>query len=120
MRRLAVTEDQVTRKIDHAYRISSQIHDLEDKLDLLLADAGLLMAEMTRFRINTDMDANIGQRALSRLAELQSSVVDARMKACGTHADLKKIIETTADFPFTCPEKEKGEFKAASKLRIAS
>lgn len=105
--------------IENAHDISSQIHDLEDKLDMLLADAGKLMGDMTRYRVETNMDANLGQRALARLSELQSSVVTARMKACGTHSDLKKIIETTADFPFRCPEQSSAS-KAEARLRIAS
>ena len=88
-----------------ALRISRQIHALEDNLDLLLASAGSLMSEMTQFRVDADMDAIVGQKAITRVAELQRSLVEARMKAIGAHSDLKKIVETKADFPFTCPEK---------------
>lgn len=89
-----------------AVRISRQIHTLEDHLDLLLSEAGSLMSEMTQFRVDHDMDAVDGQRAIARVAELQKSLVEARMKAVGAHSDLKKIIETKADFPFTCPERQ--------------
>lgn len=87
-----------------AHTISRKIHGIEDQLDQLLAEAGDLLAEMANYRVETNMDANLGQRALARVAELQVRIVDARMKAIGAHSDLKKIIETTADFPFTCPD----------------
>ena len=87
-----------------AMRISRQIHALEDSIDLLLAQAGTLTSEMTHYRVETNLDANIGQRAITRVVELQGKLAEARMKAVGAHSDLKKIIETTADFPFDCPE----------------
>lgn len=89
-----------------AVRISRQVHAIEDNLDMLLAAAGTLMSEMTQFRVDHDMEAVDGQRAIARVAELQKSLVEARMKAVGAHSDLKKIIETKADFPFTCPERQ--------------
>jgi|GEM_PF-3626868 len=100
-----------------ALRISNRIHGIEDRLDALLAEAGELMAEMTHYRIDTDMDANVGQRAIARVADLQGKVVEARMKAIGAHSDMKKIIEETADIPFDCPEKtgfKKPDLKLAS------
>ncbi|WP_394729473.1 hypothetical protein [Altererythrobacter sp. GH1-8] len=103
--------------LSNVHAISSRIHGIEDRLDLLLAEAGELMAEMTKYRIETDMDANVGQRALTRLAEMQSSLVEARLRACGTHSDLKKIIETS-DIPFTCP-KLASEGPKTQSLRLA-
>lgn len=93
-----------------AMRISRQIYSIEDKVDLLLAEVANLMSEMTRYRIDTDLDANIGQRAIlsrraiSRVADIQSKLIEARMRAVGAHSDIQKIIETTTDVPSICPE----------------
>lgn len=86
-----------------AMRISSQIHAIEDEIDALLGRAGGLLADMAEYRIETDMDANLGQRPLARVTEMQGKLIEARTKAIGAHSDLKKIIEK-ADFPFDCPD----------------
>ena len=106
----------MTKQFEEAQRISTQIHGLEDKLDMLLADAGQLMAAMTKYRIDSNMDANVGQRALARLSEMQNLMVQARMRACGTHSDLKKII-VTADFPMPC--EPTGSDRQGPVLRLA-
>lgn len=89
-------------------QISRQIHKLEDDIDTLMADAGELIALVTKFRIEKNLDANIGQRPISRLAEIQTALVTARSKTIGAHSDMRKIMEERADFPVTCPESERG------------
>lgn len=101
-----------------AMRISRQIHGIEDKVDLLLADVAGLMSEMTHFRVDTDMDANIGQRAIARVADIQGKLVEARMRAVGAHSDMKKIMETTADIPITCPEDGSFRFEEVRAVSV--
>lgn len=85
-------------------QISRQIHKVEDELDRLLADVGELLVNVANFRINKDLDANIGQRPIARIAAVQTALVEARMKAVGAHSDMRKIMEERADFPVTCPD----------------
>ena len=95
-------------------RISRKIHQIEDDLDALLAAAGELISEVTTFRVNQDLDANVGHRAISRIIGAQASIVEARTKAIGAHSDMKKIMEERADLPMTCPDKTMGFLDDAS------
>lgn len=91
-----------------AFKISRAIHDIEDQIDRLIGKTGMLLADVTEVRIDLDMNACDGQRPLQRLIELQGRLAEARSKATGAHADLKKIAETRADVPVGCPDKEIG------------
>ena len=84
-------------------RISRGLHGLEDEIDILLSKAGTLLSEVTQFRVEKNLDGNVGHRAIVRLASAQASLVEARTKAIGAHSDLRKIMEERADIPWSCP-----------------
>lgn len=87
-----------------AMRVSTQIHAIEDDMDVLLGKISDLISEISTARVDYAVDANEMQRILGRLVSGQSALIEARMKAVGAHSDLKKFAEPRADYPFGCPD----------------
>ena len=83
-------------------RIAEVLREVEEKIDLLLADAGTLMFETTQARIAMGDDVIVSQSPLARLAAFQNALLDARRKLVGYHFDLAKIARAAKDMPIGC------------------
>lgn len=95
-------------KVTTFLRVSRDMHAIEDEIDSLLGRIGRLTGELTEARIEFDVDANEGQRILTRIIGTQTALIEARLKATGAHSDLKKFSEVRADFPQGCPDSTMG------------
>jgi hypothetical protein len=84
-------------------RIGRGITASENSIDTLLAQLGNLVSEMAKARIETNVAAVTGQRALTRLAAAQMKLIEVRADVVRAHEDLRRIAES-ADFPTDCPE----------------
>lgn len=87
-----------------AEAISSAMHSLEDGVDMEIAQAAHLMAELANYRVDMEMDGAAGQKALQRMAEAQRHLVEARMKIVGAHASVAEAFEVHNEWPFACPD----------------
>lgn len=84
-------------------RIGRGIVASENGIDACLDQLGSLVSEMARARVETNVAAATGQRALARIAAAQLKLIEARADVIRAHEDLRRIAET-ADFPTDCPE----------------
>ncbi|MBO0749446.1 MAG: hypothetical protein J2O44_03310 [Porphyrobacter sp.] len=87
-------------------RISRGLKTVEAGIDQLLAEAGELMADVTRARVALGESALAGQRPIARLSSLQQKLVEARSDIVRAHADLAKISAKQKDLPTGCPVAE--------------
>lgn len=87
-----------------AQAISDAMHSLEDGVDMEIVQAAQLMALMADYRVEADMDAATGQKALARMADAQKHLIEARMKVVAAHASVADAFEVTNAFPFDCPD----------------
>lgn len=95
-----------------ALRIRTHTHSIETKIDELMGEVGMLLSEMTEFSNSAEISRAVGQRPLTRIAQLQGKLIEARSKIVGAHGDMRRIAET-ADMPTYCPEKR-------SQLEVAN
>ncbi len=84
-------------------RISRGLRTVESGLDQLLAQAGELMADVTRARVELGESALAGQRPIARLSSLQRKLVEARSDIVRAHADIAKLSARQKDIPTDCP-----------------
>ena len=87
-----------------ANAISAAMHALEDGVDLEIGQAAQLMGQMVEYRLDNDMDAAAGQKALTRMADAQKHLIEARMKVVAAHASVAEAFEVTNEHPFDCPD----------------
>ncbi|MEP2734923.1 MAG: hypothetical protein ABJP34_01400 [Erythrobacter sp.] len=87
-----------------ANAISAAMHGLEDGVDLEIGQAAHLMGQLVEYRIDNDMDAAAGQKALARMADAQKHLIEARMKVVAAHASVAEAFEKTHSETFTCPD----------------
>lgn len=86
-----------------ALRIRTHTNSIEAKIDDLMGEVGLLLAEMTEFSNSAAVARAEGQRPLARVTQLQGKLLEARSKIVGAHGDMRRIAER-ADMPTYCPE----------------
>lgn len=84
-------------------RIARGLKTVETGIDHLLAQAGELMADVTRARVSLGESALSGQRPIARLSSAQQKLVEARSDIVRAHADLAKISAKQKDIPTGCP-----------------
>jgi hypothetical protein len=84
-------------------RISRGLEIVETKLDELLVEASILLAEVARARMSLGETTIGSQRAIARLSSLQEHIVLARADVGRAHADLAKIAAGKKDIPTDCP-----------------
>lgn len=87
-----------------ANAISAAMHGLEDGVDLEIGQAANLMSQLIEYRLENDMDAATGQKALTRMADAQKHLIEARMKVVAAHASVAEAFEVTNERPFDCPD----------------
>ncbi len=87
-----------------ANAISAAMHGLEDGVDLEIGQAAQLMGLMVEYRIDNDMDAAAGQKALARMADAQKHLIEARMKVVAAHASVAEAFEQVTGNGFDCPD----------------
>ena len=85
-------------------RVSRGLKTVEAGLDELLAQAGELMADVTRAGLALGESALAGQRPIARLSSMQQKLVEARSDIVRAHADLAKISANQKDIPTECPK----------------
>ncbi|WP_395393657.1 hypothetical protein WBP07_01185 [Novosphingobium sp. BL-8A] len=84
-------------------RITRSIRSVEDDMDELLAKAGELLAEIARARVATEEAARLVHQPMARVANVQRTLMDARLELVKAHRDLTKVAETM-DIPIRCPD----------------
>lgn len=87
-----------------AKAISAAMHELEDGVDLEIGQAANLMSQLIEYRLENDMDAATGQKALTRMADAQKHLIEARMKVVAAHASVAEAFEVTTGNIFDCPD----------------
>ncbi|MEO9461336.1 MAG: hypothetical protein ABJ242_01250 [Marinomonas sp.] len=87
-----------------AKAISAAMHSLEDGVDMEIVQAAQLMALMADYRVEADMDAATGQKALARMADAQKHLIEARMKVVAAHASVADAFEVHNVWPYECPD----------------
>ena len=87
-----------------ANAISAAMHQLEDGVDLEIGQAAQLMGQMVEYRIENDMDAATGQKALARMADAQKHLIEARMKVVAAHASVAEAFEVSTKCSYECPD----------------
>ncbi len=87
-----------------AKAISAAMHNLEDGVDMEIVQAAQLMALMADYRIEANMDAATGQKALARMADAQKHLIEARMKVVAAHASVADAFEVKNSYPWECPD----------------
>lgn len=90
-----------------AQRITRHLLATENDLDRVLASGASLLADIAQARMDIGADAATGQIAIMRVTEALGALSAARKHFVQTHAELRKVGETRADFilPSECPTK---------------
>jgi hypothetical protein len=105
-----------------AARITRSLVATEHDLDRALANGASLLADIAQARMDTGTDVATGQVAIMRLTEALGALSTARKHVIQTHAELRKVGETRADFilPSECPKSaEAGEDEVAPLREVA-
>lgn len=100
-----------------AQKISQAMHGLEDSMDIGISEAAMAMALLANYRLDTDMDAVIGQKALARMADAQKHLVEARMKFVAAHVSAKEAYDATNAIPYKC-DKPSAKVDAPHHLKV--
>lgn len=87
-----------------AKAISAAMHNLEDGVDMEIVQAAHLMAMMADYRVEADMNAATGQKALARMADAQKHLIEARMKVVAAHASVADAFEVRNGYGWECPD----------------
>jgi hypothetical protein len=74
-----------------ASRITREIQELEDALDLALARKSAVVASFTQARVDLKAPGNTGQVAMMRLAAVEKYLVAARGDAIRAHEELYQV-----------------------------
>lgn len=87
-------------------RVTRTLIATELDLDRALASGASLLADIVQARIDIEVDAATGQIAIMRLTDALGALSAARKQIVQTHAELRKVGETRADFilPSECPK----------------
>lgn len=96
-----------------ALRIRTHTNSIEMKIDDLMGEVGLLLAEMSEFTNVTGLERGVAHRPMARVTQLQNKLLEARGKIVGAHSDMRRIAET-ADMPTYCPPSSKDLLEAAN------
>lgn len=86
-----------------ALRIGRSIISFETDIDQLLASASELLIELARARVGTGVEAHTMQRPMTRVVNLQRSLIEARSELVRAHSDLSNLAEKM-DIGFQCPD----------------
>lgn len=100
-----------------ALRITRELKQLEDAIDVAIAAQCALGMTLAQARVETDTPAVTGHVALMRLAKAGQALVTARADAIRAHEDLYRIGEERADV-LTSP-KPKGDLESFEQAEAA-
>lgn len=76
-----------------AQRVGRQLIAIEKDLDSMLGKIASLSASMIGANTELELDAFLGQRAMTKTSDAYRKLLDARMDLIRTHAELRKISE---------------------------
>lgn len=98
-----------------AARITRELHEFENAIDLALARKSALMATMVQARVDTAAPGHSGQVAMMRLARAEQALVAARGDLIRAHEDLYKIGQERGDIAIKPPSGELDRFMTVAE-----